>query len=166
MQTFLPLPSLYDSLRVLDYRRQGKQRVESAQLVNAIAKYHSGETGGWINHPAAVMWRHHTPALKAYCNVNITLWLQRGFKNEMPLYLLQPMEYELPWWWGDEELHASHRSALLYKNEAFYRQFGWNESPGFPKHTYVWPDVVAGDQRVMTRFSEKTGKREVIRHVD
>jgi len=53
MQTFLPYADFKRSAQVLDYRRLGKQRVETWQLIRAI----NGETRGWRNHPAAVMWR-------------------------------------------------------------------------------------------------------------
>jgi hypothetical protein len=42
----------------------------------------------------------------------------------------------LPPWWGDERLHASHRSNLLRKDPAHYGRFGWAEPPDLP---YFWP---------------------------
>ena len=36
MQTFLPYSDINESLRVLDDKRLGKQRVESLQIINAI----------------------------------------------------------------------------------------------------------------------------------
>ncbi len=35
MQTFIPEPDLYQSVRVLDRQRLGKQRVETLQIMNA-----------------------------------------------------------------------------------------------------------------------------------
>ena len=35
MQTFLPLPSMGDSVRCLDDKRLGKQRVEAFQILKA-----------------------------------------------------------------------------------------------------------------------------------
>jgi len=37
MQTFLPYPDFEASLRALDYRRLGKQRLEALQLIRAIS---------------------------------------------------------------------------------------------------------------------------------
>jgi len=75
MQTFLPYPDFAASLRVLDYRRLGKQRVEAFQLLRAI----SGKGSGWSNHPAAIMWRGYDNALKEYHNLAIDEWVQRGY---------------------------------------------------------------------------------------
>lgn len=36
MQTFLPYSDITESLRVLDDKRLGKQRVETFQIINAI----------------------------------------------------------------------------------------------------------------------------------
>ena len=45
MQTFLPYPSMGQSVRCLDYRRLGKQRVEALQILNAL----DGKSKGWTN---------------------------------------------------------------------------------------------------------------------
>jgi len=65
MQTFLPYPDFAQSLRVLDSRRLGKQRLEAMQLLRAI----SADGSGWSRHPAAAMWRGYTNALKQYHNL-------------------------------------------------------------------------------------------------
>lgn len=151
MQTFLPLPSFADSLRCLDQKRLGKQRVEAAQLVRAIT---GGERSseapdegimalatafasptGWANHPAAKMWRGHIPALKHYHNTSIMCWLERGYKNTMTMYRVDPNEVVYPPWFGDPAFHASHRSNLLRKNPEFYGRYGWNEPHDME---YVW----------------------------
>lgn len=43
---------------------------------------------------------------------------------------------ELPGWLGDDELHRSHRSALLRKEPAHYRRFFHDVPDDLP---YVWP---------------------------
>jgi len=43
----------------------------------------------------------------------------------------------LPYWLGDEELHRSHRSALVRKNPDHYRPFFPEVPHDLP---YVWPD--------------------------
>ena len=78
MQTFLPYPDFEKSLRALDYRRLGKQRVEAYQILRAIK-----HGGGWRNHPAVKMWRGHVNALKRYHNMCIDEWVRRGFRNTM-----------------------------------------------------------------------------------
>ena len=68
MQTFLPLPNLRKSLKCLDNKRLGKQRVETFQLLCALGfgpalNERAIRTGkfdaprGWVNHPAAKMYR-------------------------------------------------------------------------------------------------------------
>ncbi len=86
MQTFLPYADLTESLRVLDNKRLGKQRVETYQIISAITgrlKLDGTPYKGWINHPCSVMWRNHVPLLKMYLNASIDEWVKRGFKNTM-----------------------------------------------------------------------------------
>ncbi len=72
MQTFLPYPCFIESAKCLDFRRLGKQRVESKQLLNALEIRKSGiAKGGWVNHPATVMWEGYEDALKHYMNIMI-----------------------------------------------------------------------------------------------
>ena len=61
MQTFLPHKSFKKSLKVLDWRRLGKQRVEAHQVLNVLLG--RTETKGWRNHPITRMWDGYEPAL-------------------------------------------------------------------------------------------------------
>jgi hypothetical protein len=146
MQTFLPYPSFRRSVECLDYRRLGKQRVEAFQLLVAngdkwaVAERtrrtgKSGAVKGWINHPAAIMWRGHSPALSQYYNLCIKEWVRREYNNTMQFAPLDDV-IEHPRWLGDEVFHAAHRSNLLRKNPEYYSQFDWLESDN---HEYVWP---------------------------
>jgi hypothetical protein len=131
MQTFIPYTDFDLCARALDYRRLGKQRVECKQILNAIER----GKGGWANHPATRMWRGYEPALRQYMRAIILEWIARGYKNNMDIP--EPENYELPPWWGREEIHASHRSALLEKDfEFYYDKWGWEDEP---KIEYVWP---------------------------
>ena len=157
MQTFLPYPDFYQTFRTLDWRRLGKQRVEAFQLLVAngdswaiIERAKRGITGpikrGWVNHPAAIMWRGYEEALSVYMNLCIVAWRERGFKNTMSIrpYLYNEFfsmkDYanmvEMPPWLGDPDFHASHRSNLLRKDPVYYSNFCWTEKPDLP---YVWP---------------------------
>ena len=68
-------------------------------------------------------------------NQALAEWARRGFAS-----LLEPRRSSAhpaaPFWWGDDRLHASHRSALLRKNPSHYARFGWSEPPDLP---YFWP---------------------------
>lgn len=139
MQTFLPYESFRESLTCLDYRRLGKQRVEAMQLINAISGVPS-KSGkpyrGWINHPAAVMWRGYLDALKWYHNLAIEEWIKRGYNNNMSMMAYNAVTMKFPPWVGDEDFHASHRSNLLRKDPEFYGVYGWKEPDNLE---YIWP---------------------------
>ena len=133
MQTFLPYDDFVLSLDCLDYRRLGKQRVESMQLLNAMKK----TAGGWVNHPATKMWRGYEKALTEYMNLSIILWKDRGYKNTMKIVDVGELnDDDYPPWFGNEKVHASHRSNLLRKDSEFYGKYNWKESPDLP---YFWP---------------------------
>jgi hypothetical protein len=152
MQTFLPYKSFQQSAKCLDYRRLGKQRVEAMQIL----KIHAGLTDSkaWINHPATKMWGGYECSLAIY-GLNICHeWKARGYKDTlfgffftylsnfyteddiMNNYLIEFDIAYKPHWLGNKTFHASHRSALLFKNYDYYKQFGWKEEP---KYDYVWP---------------------------
>jgi hypothetical protein len=149
MQTFLPVADFADSARLLDSPRLGKQRVETLQILRAIEL----PDYGWANHPAVLMWRGRTPALVAYGLAMARIWRERGFADstasqigEFAPEVVDRSQGELaaagllPSWLGDEDLHRSHRSNLIAKDPAFYRErfadrFG-AEPDDLP---YVWP---------------------------
>jgi len=131
MQTFLPFPNSKKSAQCLDWRRLGKQRVESYQIHLIVSGQRT--VGGWINHPAVTMWRGFADALADYHNEMIDEWVARGYQNNMDK--LPVVELVMPYWWGDEDLHASHRSNLLRKDYDYYSQFGWTEPSNLE---YVW----------------------------
>lgn len=136
MQTFLPYADFKRSAQVLDYRRLGKQRVETWQLIRAI----NGETRGWRNHPAAVMWRDHVPALAVYGKVICEEWIRRGYNDSMlprfELIISGSEDLQLPAWLGNENFHESHRSNLLRKFPEHYRMHWPELQDDLP---YVWP---------------------------
>ena len=131
MQTFLPFASMGHSVRCLDYRRLGKQRVEAMQILNAL----TGKSKGWTNHPATKMWRGYETALSFYKDLCIEEGVRRGYNNTMKM----EETYErliMPGWWGREDFHASHRSNLLKKDPDHYGKMGWTEPDDLE---YVWP---------------------------
>jgi len=147
MQTFLPYPSFAQSAVCLDPKRLNKQIVEVQQIYKAltIPNY------GWQNHPAVKMWRSHEYALLCY---GFTCYLQWQRNNNrkthksgeyisVAIERFWDDEIDYPFWLGNPEFHASHRSALLYKLPEHYSQFGWTETPAQPDEkgrlSYVWP---------------------------
>jgi hypothetical protein len=139
MQTFLPYPNITESLRVLDNKRLGKQRVETFQIINAITgrpKLDGTPYKGWLNHPCSIMWKNHVPLLKMYLNESIDIWVSRGFKNTMKKEIINETIVYPPWF-GDNRFHESHKSNLLKKDSEFYSKYNWNVNPDNP---YIWVD--------------------------
>lgn len=131
MQTFLPYPDFEQSVRALDKRRLGKQRVEAYQILRTLF----GASSGWRNHPAVRMWAGCEAALCHYFSAAVQEWIRRGCCNNM-IVPPCPEEYATPPWLGDPAFHAAHRSNLLRKEPEWYGRFGWTEGPNLP---YVWP---------------------------
>src|SRR4051795_8468347 len=149
MQTFLPVADFEDSARLLDNARLGKQRVETLQVLRALEL----PDYGWANHPVVTMWRGRTAGLVAYGLAMVRIWRERGVADSTETLIAEfapdvvgrsqdelAAAGLLPSWVGDEALHRSHRSNLIAKDPAFYRErftdrFG-AEPEGLP---YVWP---------------------------
>ncbi|WP_328294344.1 MSMEG_6728 family protein [Kineococcus sp. NBC_00420] len=143
MQTFLPYPDFARSAAVLDGPRLGEQRVETLQVLRALEL----PDHGWVNHPAVRMWRGCTPALVAYGLAVVDAWTVTGradttgaqiaeFAPEVVGRPQSALADLMPSWLGDEDLHRSHRSALLRKDPGFYRPLFGDE----PEMPCVWPD--------------------------
>lgn len=137
MITFLPLASFTRSAAVLDSRRLGKQRLEAMELLDAIR----GLNPSLANHPAAEMWRGHERSLAEYGLAVCQEWKKRGFADIMELdfklALISLPPCELPSWFGDVRLHASHRANLVRKDPRWYVDLcGWQEHP---MNEYWWP---------------------------
>ena len=151
MQTFLPYKSFDESLKSLDYRRLGKQRVEAKQILNVLLG--RTKTNGWRNHPITKMWKGYEPALQLYFNLCVEEWINRGYNNNMELENITEMIVD-PDWLGNKRFHSSHRANLLRKDYEYYSQFGWDEDS---KNPYAWLDTnndVWYLQHVGTRIRE------------
>lgn len=150
MQTFLPCPDFDDSAAVLDLRRLGKQRVETIQVLRALTV----PGYGWRRHPAAAMWAGYEEALVRYGLQICDQWCRQGRADTCATTLVTDLastvgvtsirtqrelaaDGELPPWLGDEDVHRSHRSALVRKDPGHYRRFFPDVPDDLP---YVWPD--------------------------
>ena len=133
MQTFLPLEDFSQSARVLDSSRLGKQRVETLQILKALAD----PAYGWQNHPAVAMWRGADAWLMQYGIAVCDEWISRGYKDSLGVQFHEMLigrrlcygseADKKPWWLGDPRLHISHQSNLL-------RKAPW-------AYGHLWPDV-------------------------
>ncbi|WP_329015541.1 MSMEG_6728 family protein [Micromonospora rifamycinica] len=149
MQTFLPYPDFLASARVLDQRRLGKQRVEALQVLRGLTR----PSYGWRHHPAVRMWAGYEEALTRYGLDVCAVWSAAGRADTCAATLVTDLTAargtgrvrsqaelaaagELPPWLGRDDLHRSHRSALLRKDPEHYRpRFG--DVPSDLE--YVWP---------------------------
>ncbi len=122
VNTFLPFPDYKKVARTLDTKRLGKQRVEGLQILKA----NLGMTKGWVNHPAAVMWRGHEGLLSIYILSMCSGWVALGYKDSVADQVTELMKhlpadsYTNPWWMGNEEFHTSHQSNLQRKMPMHY----------------------------------------------
>lgn len=140
MQTFLPYADFRETASVLDYRRLGKQRVEAFQIFRAM----NGETKGWRNHPATLMWNGHETALALYAIAICDEWIARGYKDSMKPRFVEILEdlaapqqsTTFPSWLGQEDFHKSHQSNLIRKFPEHYKPL-WPDVPNDLE--YVWP---------------------------
>jgi len=156
MQTFLPFKNYSLSAGILDYRRLGKQSVESHQIAGILlGELGVDSMGGYKNHPCNNMWRGYVPALLYYTQIMITEWLQRGYKAPMrietqkrqldaarALNLTARMPHFTP------EMHLSHIANLVHKDANFYipafNDYGVRFPPlqwedwTFDKPDYIW----------------------------
>ncbi|MGN6611732.1 MAG: MSMEG_6728 family protein [Angustibacter sp.] len=146
VQTFVPYADLVASAAVLDDRRLGKQRVETLQVLRALAL----PDYGWQRHPAVLMWSGALPGLVAYGRAVVEAWTARGYADTTlePITEFAPQVVGvgadellarglLPEWWGDDAVHRSHRSALVRKDPDHYGPVFPDADPDEP---YVWPD--------------------------
>ena len=97
------------------------------------------------------MWRGHEPALVAYGLAVVAEWRSRGHGDTtaaqiaefaLPDPVPDPRDLApalLPPWWGREDLHRSHRAALVRKDPQSY---AWLEVQD-PSEPYVWPEPPA-----------------------
>lgn len=132
LNIFIPYPIFTAIFKCLDWRRLGKQRVEAFQVLNITDKL------GFSHHPILDMWRGYEDVLKVYFNNCVIEWVRRGYNNNMAFeYRDNPGSPLIPPpWWGNERIHASHRSNLLRKDPEWYSRFGWKEPDNLP---YIWP---------------------------
>lgn len=130
MQTFVPFADLNESAAVLDSKRLNKQLLEGRQIYNIITS--DKTTGAWYNHPAVNMWRNFDMGLYAYLYAIYNECNKRGIKTDKNWSAIQTMHENnwnrgdnvvMPYWWGDERVHLSHRQNLYNKDPEYYAFF-------------------------------------------
>lgn len=156
MQIFVPYPDSYKTAECLDSKRLFKQVLEAQTIMKII----TGEIreGGWVNHPATKMWYGCQTALASYGVAITSECFKRGIKNSLNYhrFFLNYFsgDYRYPFWWGDETVHSSHRSRLLFKGRIdlicvniknFFKLKNindWLKKKGFPAKNFLKHDEV------------------------
>ena len=122
-------------------------------LLNPIVRALTRPGHGWRHHPVVRMWRGYEEALGAYGIAICREWQRRGYADTCEVKIVddlraagvtvpvRPVEElqgagQLPPWLGHEELHRSHRSALVRKDPDFYRPRLGDVPLDLP---YIWP---------------------------
>ena len=105
VNTFIPYPDFNECAKVLDNKRLGKQRVEAKQILDIITGKSKGK--GWKNHVAVNMWRGYENALTLYYNTIVQEWMNRGFKNNMPIIVITG-KIVIPWFATNKHVNLSH----------------------------------------------------------
>ena len=146
MQLFLPWPDFAWSAECLDDETLREQRIVVQQIMHHLLIDGGGEVS---EEPSLTVWEGYERALLAYQQALCHEWSSvRGHEDEIwdftrSMFLdivVDPMATPLipPPWIGNVDFHISHQSALLRRNEAYYR-------PQFPgirnDHAYVWMTV-------------------------
>jgi|LauGreDrversion4_2_1035121.scaffolds.fasta_scaffold07546_13 hypothetical protein len=129
MQVFSMHYDYHQTAKELDYKRLGKQRVESWQILGTIQKKKDGLTkAAWINHPCIKIWYNCELALVNYSIAICEEWIKRGYKDTMldrflnmkEVFEKQNYSSDLPSLYGVEKFHLSHQSNLLKKDFNYY----------------------------------------------
>lgn len=136
MQTFAPYGrDIGAGFEVLDYKRLGKQRVETYQILRSLL----GISSGWLSHPATRMWDGNAAALAVYGLVNCDEWIYRGYNDS----LRPKFEHVVKSHRGSKRMPRfldviaeSHRSNLIRKDPEYYNHL-WPNTPD--NLEYVWP---------------------------
>lgn len=176
VNTFIIVPDIYQTAKMLDDKRLGKQRLEAKQLIDVLERYDQTMVleGGWSTHPATRSWVGYTNALKAYFNIMVEEWISRGNNNTMSMY---PVDHRLfrivpcsfdgktakfegnfdqycyPYWISFPPLYMSHQASLCRKFPEYYKNFLRDELLPFLSNGYLWPSNVSIDCYTNWNFS-------------
>jgi hypothetical protein len=139
VQTFVPYTNNLDNAKALDYRRLGKQRVETLQILRALDP--ESPLRGWRSHPAVRMWAGYEGGLARYGLTMVWEWVRRGYVDtrcgpQLAAFAAAFPDPKLPPWWGDDRIHLSHRSNLIRKDAATYAPLFPDVPDNLP---YYWP---------------------------
>lgn len=139
----MPFADFEKTFYILDYKRLGKQRQETLQILKAmlgIVKHYKSQS-------AARAWKGCERGLCEYGIKCCNMWRRRGYQDNTQVIFEEILKEHLkdrsivyPRWIGYEPFHSNQRAILLGKNYLWYNSFNWSESPTdiyeFPEHLY------------------------------
>lgn len=178
VNVFVIKPNIYETARLLDDKRLGKQRVEAKQIINALEEFDlTGRItkAGWSNHPAVKSWIGFTNHLKVYFNIIVREWCSRGFNNTMQLYPIderpynivncnfdgrtsnydrsQFNQYSFPFWISFPPFYLSHQASLCRKDPKYYKSLLCDTLNPYLNYGYIWPCNVNSNCYIDWNFS-------------
>ena len=137
---FMPYANFRKSAESLDDFRLQHQRRVAKQMILFFMGELGPESAHLKNHPTLNMWKGHLPALKHHYNTLIDVWVGRGKNNTMEKFKVQK-DPKMPWWFGNEKVHKSHRSVLYNKWPAYYGSLFAKADQKYNKNMYWWPTL-------------------------
>lgn len=155
MQVFVPFNDIHESVRVLDTLRLRKQLLECIGILSILYKLPKADGSprkGHLNHPAVLQWKYWPGYLATYAMECVEELEHRGFFSEKMREQAESFNVDdtPPIWWGDEQVHSSHRSRLLQKDPAHYGQFDWYEANTEPQ-SYWWAIPTSDSEYTLER---------------
>lgn len=146
----MPFANINLSAATLDSRRLNKQLLEGGQIYRILAT--NKTKGGWVRHPAVLMWKNYDMGLFAYLEGIKNECIHRGIQTEKNWNTILDLHKNnwhrgdkvvMPGWWGDEQVHLSHRQNLYNKDPDYYAFFADDNRLSAvsccDKCNYFWP---------------------------
>jgi hypothetical protein len=124
----MPYSSFSETAKSLDYRRLGKQRVETKQILQCLLGQGSQ---GWSNHPIVEAWRGFEEGLTVYGLYICGEWRDRGYEDSLFGYF-QAQRLILraggrhmtvfPSWTKNPEVNTAYQRVLTWKEPEHYEE--------------------------------------------
>lgn len=159
MNTLVPLSDVNACAEVLEERHLNRLRSDIVQVLKGCCEP-APEPGSEVKeHPAIKMWRGNEPFLIKFGTAVCIEWQSRGNSDATLKKILgfksdfEESSREQPEWWGNEEVHDSHKSYLLRLKPSHYRRFWPELSDELPM---IWP---RSPQRSRKSAEQREGDR-------
>jgi hypothetical protein len=135
MNILVPLDDLSDSVAVLSDKDLRKQISDNKKILAELDELDTDSELEVNSEPVLAMWRGHGDAIRHYHNFCVYFARKRGLNTRAKSLTIKNFSYSMPWWWGNDRVHGSHRSSLLKKNHLHYSKF-WKEEHD---RSLYWP---------------------------